>query len=207
MVDEGQDYSKLQYYILKKIFPYAYFTILGDVNQSINPYCKFKSLEELKGVFDKKMNYVELNKTYRSSSEIMNFANKILNIENINSVRGKNGLDVIKRNNDNYLENIISDIKLMKKNNLKTIAIITKDKKETKALYNKLNQKTDDLKFVKEKLKHNTISILPSYIAKGLEFDGVIIYNDECNKYDQNEKNLYYVVCTRAQHQLIIYNN
>ena len=207
VVDEGQDYSKLQYYILKKIFPYAYFTILGDVNQSINPYCKYKSLEELSEIFDEKSNYVELNKTYRSSSEIISFANRILNIKNIDSARGNNGLDVLIRNNNDYLKSIINDIKLMKKNNLKTIAIITKNRKEARNLYNKLKKENTNLSFVKDTISLNSVSILPSYIAKGLEFDGVIVYNNDNNGYSNNEKNLYYVVCTRAQHQLIIYNN
>ena len=47
---------------------------------------------------------------------------------------------------------------------------------------------------------------IPSYMAKGLEFDSVIIYTEINNKYTENEKNLYYVSCTRAQHELIIYN-
>ena len=48
--------------------------------------------------------------------------------------------------------------------------------------------------------------IVPSYTAKGLEFDSVIIYNDMDNKYTKEDKYLYYVACTRAQHNLIIYN-
>ena len=48
--------------------------------------------------------------------------------------------------------------------------------------------------------------IIPSYIAKGLEFDQTIIYTSKENKYTEEEKYLYYVACTRAQHQLIIYN-
>lgn len=207
VVDEGQDYSKLQYYILKKIFPYAYFTILGDINQSINPYCKYKSLEELKEIFSEKSKYIELNKTYRSSSEIINFANKILNIKNIDSARGNIGLDVLIRNNEKYLENIINDIRLMKKNNLKTIAIIAKNRKEVRKLYSELTKENTNISFVKDNISLNSVSILPSYIAKGLEFDGVIVYNDNNNSYSNDEKNLYYVVCTRAQHQLIIYNN
>ena len=49
--------------------------------------------------------------------------------------------------------------------------------------------------------------VVPSYVAKGLEFDSVIIYTDEDNKYQEKDKYLFYVACTRAQHNLIIYNN
>ena len=58
----------------------------------------------------------------------------------------------------------------------------------------------------KESFK-NGLTILPVYLAKGLEFDAVIVYTDENNKFKDNEKNLYYVACTRAQHELIVYNN
>ena len=43
-------------------------------------------------------------------------------------------------------------------------------------------------------------------MAKGLEFDNVIIYTDKFNKYTDEEKYLYYVAITRAQHRLIVYN-
>ena len=56
-----------------------------------------------------------------------------------------------------------------------------------------------------DKIKEGT-KIIPAYISKGLEFDGVIIYNDRANTYRLNEKNLLYVAATRAQHELYVYN-
>ncbi|MBQ7557374.1 MAG: UvrD-helicase domain-containing protein, partial [Lachnospiraceae bacterium] len=44
VIDEAQDYTKLQYIILTKIFKNANYTILGDVNQTINPYYKYSTL-------------------------------------------------------------------------------------------------------------------------------------------------------------------
>ena len=54
---------------------------------------------------------------------------------------------------------------------------------------------------------NKNLVILPSYIAKGLEFDATIVFTKEDNRYKEEEKYLYYVACTRSQHQLIIYNN
>ncbi len=198
VIDEAQDYTKLQYYILKKIFPYASFTILGDINQSINPYCNYQKLDELKDVFNN-LNYLELTKTYRSSAEIIEYSNKILNIKDIKSVRGNNGHEILIKDSD---KDIINDIKNMKADNLQTIAIITKNDKESKKIYQKLS---NDSKYniVLKTIEKNSISVLPSYIAKGLEFDGVIAYN--ADNYTEDEKKLFYVVCTRAQHELIIY--
>ena len=48
--------------------------------------------------------------------------------------------------------------------------------------------------------------VIPSYFSKGLEFDGVIVYSDPNSPYEEKDKYLFYVVCTRAQHKLIIYN-
>ena len=48
--------------------------------------------------------------------------------------------------------------------------------------------------------------IIPAYLSKGLEFDAVIVYNNRENSYRKNERNLLYVACTRAQHELYVYN-
>lgn len=207
IVDEAQDYSKLQFLILKKIFPYAYFTILGDINQAINPYCEYNSLKEINPIFDNKACYIELSKTYRSSAEIIDFSNKILDIKNVSSVRGKSGYPVVLKNEKITTKRIINDIIEMKKDGMKTIAIITKNEKTAKKLYKKVKENDDSIGFTLNTITKDCIAILPSYIAKGLEFDGVIICNDLEEKYTKQENKLFYVVCTRAQHKLIIYNN
>ncbi len=82
VVDEAQDYNYLQYQMMKKIFKKASFTILGDINQNMNPYINYKSLEELKGIFDSSI-YLELLKMYRSSKEIIEYTNKILGLSHV----------------------------------------------------------------------------------------------------------------------------
>lgn len=206
VIDEAQDYSKLQFLILKKIFPYAYFTILGDPNQSINPYCEYDSLEEINAIFDNKACYIKLNKAYRSSGEIINFSNKILGINYVSSVRGESGYPVILRDKKVSAVDIITDIINMKKSGMKTIAVITKNEKETKRLYKNIKQNNKNIKFSENTIMNDCVAILPAYVSKGLEFDGVIVFNQKDNSYDEREKKLFYVVCTRAQHQLIVYN-
>ena len=87
VIDEAQDYNLLQYIILRKIFPRAAFTILGDVNQTINPVYHYDSLERLCRVLVKDYRYVELTKTYRSSPEIIEYSNRILGLRYAVSVR------------------------------------------------------------------------------------------------------------------------
>ncbi len=207
VIDEAQDYSKLQYIILKNIFKKANFTILGDVNQTINPYYKYDSLEVLKEVFQSGTNYLELKKTYRSSPEIIDYTNKILNLNHVSAIRRSNHKPVIFRNGVDVKDSLINDVKHLKEE-YKSVAIITKTDEESEYLYDLLKDDIEDLALLNSSsVRFNKeLVVIPSYVAKGLEFDSVIIYTDELDKYREKEKYLYYVACTRSQHQLIVYN-
>lgn len=204
VIDEAQDYTKLQYLIIKNTFKTANYTILGDINQTINPYYKYDSLEVLKDIFDSSK-YLELNKTYRSTSKIIEYTNNILGLEHVSAIRNNNASDVIIRNSEEY-NDILNDL-----NNLisvsKSVAIITKDNTECDKIYDYLKDKIDIVKIDNSSDKFSRkLVIVPSYIAKGLEFDSVIVYTSRDNKYTKDEKYLFYVACTRSQHNLIVYN-
>ena len=208
VIDEAQDYNKLQYKLIKTIFKKSRFTILGDINQTINPYYKYKSLEDLKEIFEDSK-YLELSKTYRSSPEIIEHTNKILGLTHVSAIRRDNNRPVIFRDEKNNLTNLLlKDLYDAKKNNY-TIAIITKTDEEAEKVYELLKECEPKINLVLSSTKefNKKMIIIPSYMAKGLEFDETIIYTSKDNKYTEEEKYLYYVACTRAQHQLIIYNN
>ena len=208
IVDEAQDYSILQYMLLKKILKKSKWTILGDINQTINPYYQYKSLDELKEVFSDNSTYVELNKTYRSSPEIIEHANKILGLNLVSAIRRETKIPVEFKKEDNIRIQLLEDIKKLEKDN-KSIAIITKNDIEANKIYNILKNDLEDLTLIKNnsKIFSRKLVVLPSYMAKGLEFDATIIYTNKDNPYTDKEKYLYYVSCTRSQHHLIIYNN
>lgn len=210
IIDEAQDYTLLQFDILKKIFNSASFTILGDVNQTINPFYKYNNLNDINSIFNNKGKYIELTKTYRSSQEIIEFSNKILGIDNACSVRHSNSIPVEFREVDKneIRKNLVENVHKMEEQNMKRIAIITKSNEEVINLYNELKKDLTKLKMINNSkdFKIGNLVILPSYISKGLEFDGVIIYTDKENEYQEKDKYLFYVVCTRAQHALSIYN-
>ena len=202
VIDEAQDYNYLQYVIIKEMFKKADFTILGDVNQNINPYYKYDSLEELKEIFTDS-NYLELLKTYRSTKEIIEYTNKILNLDYVNAIKKSNNKDVLIRKPKDIKESLLIDINTLI-NTYKSLAIITKEDKEAEVIYDLLK---DDLNIslLTEKSKSfiKNLVVVPSYIAKGLEFDSVIIIDsDETFK---KSRYLYYVACTRAREELIIY--
>ena len=152
---------------------------------------------------------MELNKTYRSTPEIIEHTNKILNLKHVSAIRRENQRPVLFR--DNFLDlktSLLEDINLLKKEHF-SVAIITKDDSESEKVYELLKNDVKDINILNSNTKNfnKKMVIIPSYIAKGLEFDSVIIYTEKENSYKQDEKYLYYVACTRAQHQLIIYNN
>ena len=208
VIDEAQDYSKLQLYIIKKMFPHATYTILGDVNQTINPFYKYNTLESLKEIFGDSTEYYELLKSYRSSPEITDYANSILGLGSDLAVRNSTNKPVIneEENPAIFESQIYEDIQRMRNDGLKRIAIITRNKKEAQELCSKLENGADGISFSTSSMQNDNVIIVPAYIAKGLEFDGVIAYTKPDDYYTEEEKNLYYVVCTRAQHQLVVYN-
>ena len=207
IIDEAQDYNRLQYIIINNIFKKCDFTILGDINQNINPYYHYNSLEDLIPLFKGDTKYLELLKTYRSSPEIINYTNKILNLNHVNAIRRDNNKPVIIRKGiSNLKSKLIEDIKTLQ-SNYKSTAVITKDIKQAEALY-ELIKDDIDISVVDASTKgfHKELVIIPAYVSKGLEFDSVIVYNDRNNSYKKNERNLLYVACTRCQHELYIYN-
>lgn len=202
VIDEAQDYNYLQYVIIKEMFKKADFTILGDINQNINPYYKYDTLEELKEIFTDS-NYLELLKTYRSTKEIIEYTNKILNLDYVNAIKKSNNKNVLIRKPKNSKELLLIDIKNLT-NTYKSLAIITKEDREAEFIYDLLKDNLNISLLTEEsKTFIKDLVIVPSYIAKGLEFDSVIIIdNDETFKMN---KYLYYVACTRAREELIIY--
>ena len=204
VIDEAQDYGMGQLKLINKIFKNASYTILGDVNQTINPYYKYDSLEDLVSIFDKSK-YIELTKTYRSTDEIIEFSNKVLGLDYVTAIRRGGNIPVTLRVEDNLYEQLVVDIEECK-NYGKSLAIITKNDDECDKIY-KLLKDTDISRIDNNSKKFNRkFVVVPVYMAKGLEFDSVIIYTDKDNKFTDSEKYLYYVAITRAQHKLIVYN-
>lgn len=204
VVDEAQDYNEMQYIILSKIFKKASFTILGDVNQTINPYQKYDTLEVLTNILNENSKYVELTKTYRSSNEIIEYTNRILGLKHVSAIRKPNHVPVKFRCD---IKDLIKDVNSLKEK-YSSVAIITKNKDEAFKVYDYLKDIIDGISLMEESNKefNKNLVVVPSYLSKGLEFDSVISYTDANNIYTKKEKYLFYVVTTRCQHELIIYN-
>ncbi len=202
VVDEAQDYSLLQYKIINNIFYKSNYTIVGDVNQTINIYNKYNSLKKIGDIFNDSK-YIILNKTYRSSKEIIEYTNKILRLDNVCTIQKERNIPVVIKNTTDSYKELLKDLEELKN---KSVAVITIDKKSSLDLYNKLIKDNISCSLYDDTFSNNNdILIIPSYMSKGLEFESVIVFNDKYNYKDKDY--LYYVVCTRAQSRLIIYNN
>ena len=205
VIDEAQDYSPLQFKVVRELTGTKYFTVVGDVNQRLIKYSDLAPMMELGKIFDDvNPEIYNLNKSYRSTYEIMEYANKYLDEDRIIPIvrHGKPVEEIEYRNNEELSESIIESLKEFSNEGLESIAIITRDKEELEKVYNIISNKVHLVKFDNEDVLYKGGNvIIPSYFAKGLEFDGVIIVDNGSSK-DENEDLIKYIMSTRALHRL-----
>lgn len=207
VIDEAQDYSKLQFLVIKYITKTPALTILGDTNQRILPVCGEIPMNTIDEIYDNlKIKKFKLIKSYRSTKEIMEFANNYLD-ENKIVPLVRSGTAVAEKNINSYgiLTEVVTDkVMRYREKGYESIAIITKDltmaRKVFDSIKNRIHVRIIDNENV---MYHSGIVVLPSYFAKGLEFDSVIFIND-CGV--KNNKKLKYVMATRALHELNVLN-
>lgn len=211
IIDEAQDYTPLQYEIFHQLFNHANITMLGDLNQSINPFMNLRDYNNISHIFPGNNTcLINLTKSYRSTMEITMFSRRLLNRKASDECVGRRGdkpLLIDFPSEGAIKERLLEDVKIYKEKGYKSIGIITRTVKEACEVYNFLKDKVhvkaimkDDDEYVSDTL------IIPAYLAKGLEFDVVIIYNAGNENYcGEEERLLFYTACTRALHILCIY--
>lgn len=211
VVDEAQDYYPLHYHILKNLYRDARFTVVGDVNQSVEKKSDVSIYDDIIEIFDfEKNNKVFLNKSYRSSYEISKFSSKLLEEGTYTEYfkRNEEEPDIVQCKTTDELDNkLIKDIENYKSQGLNTVAIICKNRKTAADLYFRIAGRTKVklVDYLEEQSITGTI-IVPVYLAKGLEFDAVMVYGTDNNTYNTDyDKKLLYIACTRALHRLSLY--
>lgn len=220
VVDEAQDLGDFNFYTLKKALPSATFSIFGDLAQSIYDYRSINNWNEVNStMFHNNGNVINFNKSYRTTAEIMDIADEVA--ESIGLKRSdlvvRHGKDVKlteipeENNIPNYIAQKICEYK---EKGYKTIAVISK----TNLCSNYINDDLADLGIVIPNINENDdlndekfrICTISNHLAKGLEFDAVIINNVNENIYSSEnilDMKLLYVAITRALHELdIVYS-
>lgn len=211
VIDEAQDYSPLQFQVFKLLFPNAHFTILGDVAQSIEREGNEVAYDQVKQVLSRpKTIKLTLTKGYRSTFEISAFAQKIYDQKRVAYPFERHGPEpevIISKTKDKMYEHILRDISSFQNEGFETIAVICKTFQECQEVYQILSRKIEiRLVHPREGEMEKGVLIIPTYGAKGLEFDCALILGvDQKNYVTDLDERLLYIACTRALHRLKIY--
>ncbi|MDF2857789.1 MAG: helicase [Neobacillus sp.] len=216
-IDEAQDYSYFQFAAMKEGFETELFTIVGDLAQGIHSYRGLNSWEPVvKDIFPN-ANYQTLQKSYRTTIEIMHLANDILSIMNkdlpiVEPVIRHGDKPLFTKIDISDLEQVKvvleQDIQLLKDQGLHSIAIIGRTDSECVAIHKMLENSNLPIQLLEEKedMEKGRVVILPSYLSKGLEFDAVLILAlEESFTEKEIDIKLLYVAMTRPMHRLYLY--
>ncbi len=205
IIDEAQDYGPLHYEIFRMLFPQAKFTVLGDVNQTIAKEEDTGFYERVGRILNRKnASLVTLVKSFRCTSEILQFGLGLMDQGTEIQCFNRRGDKVEVRAFDTheaYLEGIVQEVEGCREKGFGTVCLLCKTEKSCSRLYQELQSRMDI-----RRGSAGGILIMPSYMAKGLEFDAVIICDADSRTYSRPEdRKILYVECTRALHRLSVF--
>ncbi|AWK50064.1 ATP-dependent DNA helicase [Clostridium beijerinckii] len=205
VIDEAQDYSFIQFEIIKEMTGCKSYTIVGDSNQRLITTSKEPAMLHLDEVFEDsniEIKKYELNKSYRSTQEIMEYANEFLNEDKIVPLV-RSGEPVIQEevtSEDDFINTLISIIEDYEEDGNENIAVIFKGKNELNKFAAAIKERINIQNIDNEDILYKGGKVLiPAYLAKGLEFDGVIVVENK-----EIQPLVKYIMCTRALHRLSV---
>lgn len=211
VIDEAQDYYPLHFKIFHLLFSKAKFTILGDINQTLEKREDLSLYQQIRKIFNKKKSsLVTMDKSFRCTNEILNYGLRFLDQSTeIKSFNRKGDEPEIYTANDqiSYHNMIVSEMKSCLKMGYQSIGLICKTEKKALFLYESLKDKAD-VQLIKSESTTDLqgVFIIPVYMSKGLEFDAVLICDADAETYySQDDKKLLYIACTRALHRLNLF--
>lgn len=208
VIDEAQDYSYLQFEVIKEITGCKSYTIVGDSNQRLidtNEECAMINLQKVFTDAGFDIKNFSLNKSYRSTQEIMEYANKFLEEEKIVPLvrRGESVMEEEVFDESEFIDTVISIIEDYEEDNCENIAVIFKGRNELRKYAPLIKERISIQNLDNEESIYKGGKVLiPAYLAKGLEFDGAIIIEE-----DEIQPLIKYIMCTRALHRLAVIKN
>lgn len=211
-IDEIQDYTPYQLAYLQRSFPKAKFTLLGDLNQAI--FTKENShtlIADVSKLFDpEKTRVVQLTRSYRSTKQVTEFTKAILKSgQKIEAFDRQGPLPVVYLRPDEpaLVQALLSQIRI-DNDAQQTTAVIAKTLEAAEHLHKQLADlgvKTTLIRSENQRLAAGVI-VVPSYLAKGLEFDAVVLWQaNEAMFHHEDERELLYTIASRAMHRLTIF--
>lgn len=218
VIDEAQDFSAFQIWVLREVLHTERFTILGDLSQGIHMYRAVKSWEELlTGVFQEEATLLTLEQSYRTTIEIMNLANEVLRQSPMKEltlatpvVRHGEAPQLLSYGETKALVlGLAKSIEAFADEGYTTQAVITKSVEEAQRLHGLLLKECRlPVALLSDQTSHfqEKIVILPAHLAKGLEFDAVLVAaDDDTFGLSELDAKLLYVAMTRALHRLSLH--
>lgn len=227
VIDEAQDFSPFQIAVLDLYVRGHSFTILGDLSQGIHAYKGVHAWAEMQALFAPEHTaYHALTRSYRSTMEIIEFANGILtsgvgsSLLAVPVFRSGNPVRLISYGEGQTAGNSaesgrISDVRAalvaLSGREYRTVAVLTRSLREAEELHAALAEHFADIHLIDGSMTeyHGGLSVLPVYLSKGLEFDAVILADADLDHYGSAawDAKLMYVGCTRALHELWLLHN
>lgn len=211
VIDEAQDYYPLQFEIFNLLFPNSKFTILGDMNQTLEKQENLSLYDQISSILNKKKSsLVTMDKSFRCTNEILNYSLKFIEhnpgIKSFN--RQGDAPEIHAASDPSALSGmILKEVNTCMEKGYRSIGLICKSERNALRLFDSLKDKID-LQLIKNESVADLhgVFIIPVYMSKGLEFDAVLICDtDALNYNNEDDKNLLYIACTRALHRLNLF--
>ncbi|MBD1401756.1 HelD family protein [Pelovirga terrestris] len=206
VIDEMQDYTPVQFAVLARLFN-CRKTILGDVAQAVNPYSA-SQLKDIEGAFTN-ATLMTLTKSYRSTLQIMEFAQQICFNPQLIPMKRHGDVPTVHRLGSakeeiTWLKTYVADFIASEHSSL---GVICKTQKQAQQITNALTKNDIDARLLdpSSQVFSTGIIVCTAHMAKGLEFDHVVIPSANATIYHtEMDRNMLYVACTRAMHRLIL---
>ena len=181
---------------------------MADANQAIHPLTSTTDMKKMAEVFCTQygIKEISLSKSYRSTAPINKFAFDIIGIHNPDLYVERDGKAPEVRVCKNQKKEIMKLLQEIPKD--KSVAILTVDLDSARYVQQKMGAmvaKTErPIQYLLKQYDYleEKIVAMPIMLAKGLEFDVVIVWDDRDEAYWKENKNLKYLMCTRALHEL-----
>ncbi len=206
VIDEMQDYSPVQYEVLRILYP-CQRTILGDFGQAMNPV-HTTGLQGLLSCFPEAQ-FMEMNKSFRSTAEIMAYALRISARPGLQTL-DRHGETPYFRHFDSVSEEddfILEFAESFRNSTYSSLGIILKTNADAKAFYQRISNLLPDAVLLTPESKEykSGISVCSVRMAKGMEFDAVLAAGVDKEHYHTDfDRDLLYIACTRAMHRLVL---
>ena len=212
VIDEAQDYYPLQYEIFKILFSNSKFTILGDMNQTLEKQEDLSLYEEISKILNKKKSsLITMDKSFRCTNEILNFSLKFIEqspeIKSFNR-NGEEPKTYAVADQISLNKMIIAEVNACQELGYQSIGLICKTEKNALSLFEGLKDGQLDIQLIKNESVSDLrgVFIIPVYMSKGLEFDAVLICDTDSTNYNsEDDKKLLYIASTRALHRLNLF--